>query len=92
MDVPRLGVESELWLPAYTTATATQDLSRVCHLHHSSWQRWVFNPLNEARDQTSILMDTSWICFHCTTTGTPTSIDFNPIAKKDSAEYCFAIK
>ena len=27
MDVPRLGVESELQLPAYTTATATLDLS-----------------------------------------------------------------
>ena len=23
MEVPRLGIESELWLPAYTTATAT---------------------------------------------------------------------
>ena len=27
MDVPSLGVESELRLPAYTTATATQELS-----------------------------------------------------------------
>ena len=25
MEAPRLGVESELLLPAYTTATATQD-------------------------------------------------------------------
>ena len=25
MEVPRLGVESELQLPAYTTVTATQD-------------------------------------------------------------------
>ena len=25
MEVPRLGVESELWPPAYTTATATRD-------------------------------------------------------------------
>ena len=31
MEVPRLGVESELQLPAYTTATATWDLS--CQLH-----------------------------------------------------------
>jgi len=29
MEVPRLGVESELLLPAYTRATATPDLSRV---------------------------------------------------------------
>ena len=28
MEVPRLGVESELQLPAYTTATATLDPSR----------------------------------------------------------------
>ena len=26
MEVPRLGVESELWLLAYATATATRDL------------------------------------------------------------------
>ena len=30
MEVPRLGVMSELQLPAYTTATATLDLSWVC--------------------------------------------------------------
>ena len=29
VEVPRLGVSSELQLPAYTMATATQDLSRV---------------------------------------------------------------
>ena len=38
MEVPRLGVESELQLPAYTTATAKWDLSSMCNLHHSSWQ------------------------------------------------------
>jgi len=27
------------------------------------------DPLSEARDQTCILMDTSQICFHCTTMG-----------------------
>ena len=31
-----LGVELELPLPVYTTAIATQNLSRVCNLHHSS--------------------------------------------------------
>ena len=41
MEVPRLGVRTELWLPAYTTATATRDLSRVCDLHHSSRQCWI---------------------------------------------------
>ena len=33
MEVPRLGVQSELWLPAYATATAMQDPSRICDLH-----------------------------------------------------------
>ena len=32
-EVPRLGVEWELLLPAYTTATATRDLSHTCDLH-----------------------------------------------------------
>ena len=33
MEVPRLGVESELWLLAYATDTATQALGRFCDLH-----------------------------------------------------------
>ena len=33
MEVPRVGVESELQLPAYTTATATPDLNYVFDLH-----------------------------------------------------------
>ena len=61
MDVPKLGVELELQLPAFTTATATWDLSCICDLHHSSQLCWILNPLSEARDQTQILMDTSWI-------------------------------
>ena len=35
-EVPGLGVKSELYLPAYATATAMQDPSHVCDLHHSS--------------------------------------------------------
>ena len=58
MEVPKLGVESELQLSAYTTATATGNPSHVCNLHHSSWQHWILNPPREARDQTHILMDT----------------------------------
>ena len=45
MDVPRLGVESEPQLPAYTTAAATQDPSHVCDLHRSSRQSWILDPL-----------------------------------------------
>ena len=54
-----------------TTATATQDPSHVSDLHHSSLQHWILNPLREARDRTSILIDTSQIHFHWAATGTP---------------------
>ena len=65
MEVPRLGVKSR--------ATAAG-------LHHSHSNMvsklclWLLpqvmampdpDPLREARDWTCILMDTSWICFHC---------------------------
>ena len=50
MEVPRLGVELELKLPAYATATAMPDLSCVCDLYHSSWQCRILNPLSEAND------------------------------------------
>ena len=56
MELPRLRVKSELQLPACATATATQDLNRVCDLHHSSLQYWILNPLRGARDRTCILM------------------------------------
>ena len=62
MEVPRLaGVELKLQLPAYTTATATQDPSHICDLRHSSRQHRILNPLSEARDGTCFLMDTSWV-------------------------------
>ena len=50
IEVPRLGVESELHLPAYTTATATPDPSCICKLHCSSQQCWILNPLSKASD------------------------------------------
>ena len=43
-----LEVESELQLPAYTTATATQDASHVCDLDGSLQQHWVLNLTSEA--------------------------------------------
>ena len=51
MEVPRLGVQLELQLPTYATATEIPDLRHVCYLHHSSEQRQILNPLNEARDR-----------------------------------------
>ena len=76
MEVPRLGVESELQLLAYTRATKTQDPSLVCDLHHSSWQCGILNPLSRARNWTCILMDTSQVCYHWATMGTPNFILF----------------
>ena len=70
MEVPRLGVEWELQLQAYTTATATRDQSRVWDLHHSSRQRQILNPLNETRDWTHVLMDTSQVRYPWATVGT----------------------
>ena len=49
VEVPRLGVQSELQLPAFTTATAMPDLSCVCDLHHNSRQSRILNSLSEAR-------------------------------------------
>ena len=56
MEIPRLGVLSELQLLAYATAIATPDPSRICNLHHSSPQHWILNPLSKVRDQTCNLM------------------------------------
>ena len=47
MEVPRLGVESELQLQAYSTATAILDQSCVCNLYHNSWQCWILNRLSQ---------------------------------------------
>ena len=77
MEVPKLGVELELQLPAYTTATATRDLSHICDIHHSSWQGQIPNPVNETRDQTCILIDTSQIQFQSATMGTPKNYLYN---------------
>ena len=60
MEVPRLGVESKLKLTGYTTP----DPSPICDLHHSLQQRWILNPLREARDRTRNLMDTSQVRYH----------------------------
>ena len=71
MEVPRLGVELELQLPGYATATETWDPSCICSLHHSSWQCQIPDLLSKARDRTCILMDTSLIHFCCATMETP---------------------
>ena len=71
MEVPRLGVKSELQLLAYATATAAQDPSHMCDLQHSSRQGWILIPLSEVRDQTHIPMDASQVRCHGATMRTP---------------------
>ena len=78
MEVPKLGVELDLQLLAYATATAMSDPSWVCDLHHSSWQHWMLNPLSEARDQIRIFVDTSWIC--------------NPLSHNGNSLLCLLLK
>ena len=65
-----LGVESELQLLAYTTATATWDPSHIRAIACSRQCR-ISDPMNEAKNQTHILMDTSRIHLYCAMTGTP---------------------
>ena len=43
MEIPRLGIESELQLLVHTTATAMQDPSLVCGLHQLAATHWIFN-------------------------------------------------
>ena len=56
---------------ACATTTAMWDPSHICHLHHSSQQHRISNPLSEARDQTCVLIDAIQIHFHWAMAGTP---------------------
>ena len=58
MEVPRLGVESELKMVVYTTAMATPGPSHICKLHCSLQKCRILNPLSEAGDPTRILTET----------------------------------
>ena len=64
MEVPRVGVGSEVQLPAYAIATATPDPSHICNLHCSSWQYWILNLLSMA----GIEPASSWILVRFVTT------------------------
>ena len=57
VEITRIGVESELQLSAYATATAPPDPSHVCELCHSSQQCWIRNPLSRP----GIKPTSSWI-------------------------------
>ena len=49
------GSQARGWLraaaAAYATGTAMPDPSHICHLHYSSQQRQILNPLSKARDR-----------------------------------------
>ena len=66
MEAPRLGLKSEMQLPAYPTATATVTLdpNHICNLCHSLGQCRILNLLSEARNQTRMLTGTSWVHYH----------------------------
>ena len=61
MEIPRIGVKAELQLQAYATATAAQDLSHICDLHHSLWQYQILNPLNEDMDKPASSESQCWV-------------------------------
>ena len=47
---------------------------RVCNLHHSSQQSWIFNPLSGTRAWTHVLTGTSQFHYYWATVGTPTMV------------------
>ena len=59
MEVPGLGVESELQLLVYATAMATPDPSHICDQRCILWQRQILNPLSGAWYQTCIFTNTT---------------------------------
>ena len=78
MEVPRLGFESELQLPAYTTAMTVLDLSRICDLSDSLQQCRILNQVSKAVDQTHNLMDTRQVLNPLSHNGKSSPEYFNP--------------
>ena len=79
MEVPRLGIWNRAAAEAYTTATATTDLSHICDLQHSSWQRakflthWVRPGIKPTSSRILVRFLTHWA-----TLGTPASVFISP--------------
>ena len=71
---PRLGVIPEIQMPAYATAIATPDPSRICDLYHHSRQHWILNPLSRTRDWTRVLIDTTQVHYCWATTRPPLTL------------------
>ena len=69
MEIPRVGVDLELYLHAYTTATEKMEPSHSWDPHCSSQQHCILNPLSMVRDWTCVLIDISWVCYHWASIG-----------------------
>ena len=91
MEVPRLGVESELQLLACTTATAMLYQSSLFSLHCSCWLCWILNWLSKARVQTGIFMDTSWVLNPLSYNGNSQKGSFNSIPLRTHENFSEAI-
>ena len=73
MEVPRLGVESELQLPVCAAAASLRHSnmgSKLC-LQPTPQLMVMLEAMSKAWDRTHIRMDASRIHFHCAPMGTP---------------------
>ena len=61
VEVPMLGSNWSYSCQSMATAAAMYDPSCIFDLRYSSRQHQICNPLSRDRDQTCILMDTSWV-------------------------------
>ena len=61
MEVPGLGVESELKLLAYAIATLNPNC--ICNIYCSLWQHWVLNPLSHQGTHIKLLTS-HCVCVH----------------------------
>jgi len=61
------------WIRATAAGPLHSNTGSQPHLRPTpcSGQQQILHPLTEARDRTRILIDVSWIHFHCAATGTP---------------------
>ena len=76
-ELPRLGIESELQLLAYTTSTAMQASGCICGLLHCSLRQCqILNPLSEASDPPLVLMEPSCCSLPLSHNGNSWNIDF----------------
>ena len=89
MEVPRLGVQSELQLPAYATATEMQDRATSVTYTTAHRNARSLTPLSEAKDRTQFLTATSLIRFCCATTGTLTAQILS--LAKNTIRFCFVL-